>query len=75
MKICLSFLIFILICFTNLYSQDYEPQQRKFLIGVDSVYLSTSMGNFKQEDFILGWHWAGPRILTKEMNANVIINF
>ncbi len=70
MKICLSFLIIFLICFSNLYSQDFEPTQRKFLIGIDSVYLSTSMDNFKQDDFILGWHWAGPRKLTHALKMN-----
>tara|TARA_B100000609_G_C16862576_1_gene255924 strand:+ start:296 stop:526 length:231 start_codon:yes stop_codon:yes gene_type:complete len=61
----------------QIFSQDYEPSQRKFLIEVDSVYLSESMDIFKQEHFILGWHWAGPKKLTRalRMNTNIIINF
>jgi hypothetical protein len=66
----LHFLIIFLFCLSTMYSQDFEPQQRKFLIGIDSVYLSTSMDNFKQEDFILGWHWAGPRKLTHALKMN-----
>ena len=71
-------IVFTLITFLlgiNVLAQDYEPQQHKFLVGIDSVYLSPSMDIFKQEEFILGWHWAGPRKLSKEMNTNVIINF
>ncbi len=73
----LLFLIIFLSFLSYLHSQDFEPRQRKFLVGVDSVFLSTSMDLFKQEHFILGWHWAGPRKITHalKMNTNVIINF
>ena len=80
----LVFLIIFLLSVFSLYSQILDPPQRQFQIDSQDVFLSDSLvinvnGEsyelFKQKDFILGWHWAGPRKLSKEMNTNVIINF
>ena len=40
-----------------MYSQDYEPSQRKFVWNGIPRYLNADMDYFKQKDFLLGWHW------------------
>ena len=70
----LVFLIIFLLSVFSMHSQILDPPQRQFQIDSQDVFLSDSLvinvnGEsyelFKQKDFILGWHWAGPRKLTR----------
>jgi hypothetical protein len=37
------------------------PDQTKFIVGTDSIYLNPEQPNFKNDGFMLGWHWATPK--------------
>ncbi len=66
--------IFSLLAFANIYSQDKEPVQHKFFYPaystVDSVYLSDTLDFFKQDKFMLGWHWGGSIKISHALNMN-----
>lgn len=65
-------IIVLLLIASNLFSQDFEPAQRKFFwaLSQDSVLLSSEMEYFKQKDFLLGWHWGGPKKISQALMIN-----
>lgn len=52
--------LFFLLIAQSMYSQDYEPSQRKFVWNGIPRYLNADMDYFKQKDFQIGWHWGFP---------------
>jgi len=73
MKKIIIYLIAIVL-FTNIYAQDKEPVQHKFYFPaystVDSVYLSDTLEFFKQDKFMLGWHWGASKKISKSLRIN-----
>ncbi len=63
MKAKLIFVIALLS--TTLLGQDYQSSQHHF----NSGYLSSDSKEFKQRDFMLGWHWAGGKKITHSLNV------
>ncbi|HPI20760.1 MAG TPA: hypothetical protein PKY56_10345, partial [Candidatus Kapabacteria bacterium] len=63
-----------IVLFTNIYAQDKEPVQHKFYFpaysAIDSVYLSDTLDFFKQDKFMLGWHWGASFKISKALNIN-----
>lgn len=70
MKKVIAFLL-LLISFT-VFSQDLEPTQFKFDWGVGGVkkYLSADSAFFRQNNFLLGWHWAGKQKISTSLRVN-----
>jgi len=63
--------IILILAVVNIYSQDKEPEQKKFkftAISNDSIYLSQDSLYFKQDKFMLGWHWGASYKISKAMN-------
>lgn len=70
----LIILLLILLAVANLFAQDKEPVQQKFYFPAysesDSVYLSDTLDFFKQDKFMLGWHWGGSKKISRSLNMN-----
>jgi hypothetical protein len=69
MKYISLFLLLIFLA-SELFSQDFEPSQRQFNVNGSDVYISDTMEVFRQDDFIIGWHWGGPRKITEAVRGN-----
>jgi len=67
-------ILFAIYAFSTIYAQDKEPVQHKFFYPacstVDSVYLSDTLDFFKQDKFMLGWHWGGSIKISHALNMN-----
>lgn len=78
MKIIAIFLLSVVM----VYSQSREAEQKQFEWNIEgtttTAYLSTIHPNnpqtvldyFKINNFTLGWHWGGERIISKAMKVN-----
>ena len=70
----ITFLLVLLLSVININAQDKEPVQHKFYFpaysAIDSVYLSDTLDFFKQDKFILGWHWGASFKISKALNIN-----
>ncbi|HOV91623.1 MAG TPA: hypothetical protein PLC04_00885 [Candidatus Kapabacteria bacterium] len=53
-------------------AQTYQPQEQKLFYGGDSVYLDTHP-DFKQRNFVLGWHWGNGYKLSSALDINEIM--
>jgi len=66
--------LFAVAIFTNIYAQDIEPELHKFYFPayseIDSVYLSDTLEYFKQDKFMLGWHWGASKKISKALCMN-----
>ncbi len=58
-------LIFILCSFTVLNAQNTEPTQHRFNWNGSYQKLSGEHPDFKQDEFMLGWQWAGRKRITR----------
>ncbi|MCX6146875.1 MAG: T9SS type A sorting domain-containing protein [Candidatus Kapabacteria bacterium] len=65
----LLLIIFILNYF-SIYSQNTEPAQHQFNVNGTSKYLSADSADFKQDNFLLGWHWCSGKSMTKALDMN-----
>lgn len=72
MKKIIFFLVFASI---NLFSQDFEPTQSKFLINSDSVFVSPDSALCYQNKMLLGWHWGGGWKMTQSLKMSQIHGF
>ena len=64
-------IIFLFINCLSLYSQDFEPNQTSFRLGIyNNYYLSADSSYFKQNGFILGWAWGFGRKMSEAMLDN-----
>ncbi len=53
-----------------LLSQTFEPSQHKFIFKGDTIKLSSDLDYFKQDKFLLGWHWGGGKKISKSLDMN-----
>lgn len=66
----MKYIFILLIISCNIFSQDLEPAQVQINFNGFPTYLSPEMPYFQQNDFILGWHWGGPRRISDAVLAN-----
>ena len=66
-----TILLLMLCCFLPVFSQTYEVTQVPFtILGKSNYYISPDSSYFKQNNFILGWHWGGSKKITKALLCN-----
>jgi hypothetical protein len=63
-----TIIMIIMLISTPLFTQNFEPTQRKFKWGTgDSTFISADSTYFRQDKPILGWHWGGSFKLSKSL--------
>lgn len=65
-------IILIALAINKASAQDFEPTQIKVKYGQDSIYINANDERFKENKFMLGWHWGIHRYMQK-LIGNVII--
>jgi hypothetical protein len=67
-----TIIMIIMLISTPLFTQNFEPTQKKFKWGssVDSIYISADSTYFRQTKPIIGWHWGGSYKLSKSLLTN-----
>jgi hypothetical protein len=58
--------------FAQIISDDPEQRAIQWKVnGIDTlIYIKSDSDLFRQNSFILGWHWAGPEKFSHAVNAN-----
>ena len=65
------FLILLFINLSSLSSQTVEPVQHKFnFLGNSNYLLSSDSSYFKQDKFMIGWHWGSGKKISKSLLIN-----
>ena len=62
-------ILFAFLFTLSVFAQNLEPYQHKFWWKTQYRLLSDTMNDFKQRNFMLGWHWGGPYKITKALDV------